>query len=78
MRYCDRCGRAFEGDGACPFCGGAARRLPRCKRCRQPIYPGENAYDGMCPDCFQARVLRMLKEDPKEVADALGALVEAV
>lgn len=71
--------RRSAGCSVCPCCGSdEVQELPQCKQCRQPIYPGENAYDGMCPDCFQARVIRLLKESPKEVADALDVLVEAV
>lgn len=47
-----------------------------CARCRGEIYPGETAYlyEGrwLCPDCFKAEIEKILRQDPRTLALALG------
>lgn len=41
-----------------------------CSKCGQGIWPGEHAFDGLCPDCFQE--LLSSEWTLREIAEQLG------
>lgn len=54
-----------------------------CARCKQPIWPGELMFDWnykgyVCPDCFGAYVMEMLRNHPRLLAEELGVPVKEV